>query len=571
MFDLTETVAGFDASSLTHALRSTAVSLINMQRANTRLEMDYVQFILPNQMPALPEQRNIIQQQILGKAPLSLLGLQRAFERIAKESSIQGVVLVLRGFAMSLADLQTLRGSITRLRERGKRVICFAQSYDNATYYVASAADTILLQPGGVLSTTGLLQQQTFLKEGLEAIGLQADVVAISPYKGAADSFTRAEPSPESEEQVNWLMDSSFGQLISGIGTGRGMAQDAVRTMIDNAPYIDTAALEKGYVDELVTEEGLANFLDVENIALWETADQALPLPMPKSRDQYIAILPATGMIVPGESAKPPRNVPIPLVGAERMGDLTVTRLVRNLMQDEHCKALVLYVDSPGGSATASEAITSALDELAKKMPLVVYMSSVAASGGYYIATPADYIVAQPGTITGSIGVLNMKLISTEALRKLKFNPYIYQRGENAAIFAPINPFTERERDKVQQSVERIYQQFIERVGNARKMKTETVDAIGAGRVWTGQQALENGLVDELGGLYEAVAKARELAKLSDEAPAAIVRGKGKPLPAQLAEQLDPAAALQYWQAGLAHIARGQNLMLMPSEWRWES
>jgi protease-4 len=193
-------------------------------------------------------------------------------------------------------------------------------------------------------------------------------------------------------------------------------------------------------------------------------------------------------------------------------------------------------------------------------------MHSVAASGGYYIATPADYIVAQPGTITGSIGVVSAKFISAEMLKKLSVNEETFMRGQNADFMAGTSRFTEAQREKMRDAIERIYEQFMGRVADARKMKTAAVDAIGGGRVWTGQQAKDNGLVDELGGLYEAVAKAREMAKLGEDAPAMLVRRKPKPMPAQLAEQSNPAAALNYWMGGVKTLLTGRALMLMPFE-----
>lgn len=555
----------FDMNGVIHSLQSTAVSLVNMQRTNAASSIDYVQFNLPSQMDVLPENRNIIQQQILGKPPISLVELESAFNRIANDSRPRGVILYLRMLQMSLAELQSLRDAILRLKGRGKKIIAFAQDYTTAEYYVASAADEIIMQPGSVLGTTGLLRTQTFLKEGLEYIGLQADSVAISPYKGAADTFTRTEPSDEGAEQLNWLMDSQFEQIIAGIAEGRGMTHDEVRAMIDSAPHLDTDALEAGYVDAVVNEEGLRTHLDTEKILLWQQADGMLPLTMPRDPSKYVAVVRAGGVILPGESQNPPVDLPIPLIGGESLGDATLTRQVRNLMKDDKCVALVLFVDSPGGSASASEAMAAALDEFGKKKPIVVYMHSVAASGGYYISTPADYIIAQPGTITGSIGVIFQKFVTSDLIKKLRFNPFYYQRGDNADLLAATSKFSDDQRDKVRSMIERIYDVFVERVAVSRKMKNESVDAISGGRVWTGQQALENGLVDELGGLYEALNKARELAKVPMTTPFGVMRGAGKPLPAQIAEQADPAARLQHIQERLEAVS-GTTLMLMPFE-----
>ncbi|MCA9913860.1 MAG: signal peptide peptidase SppA, partial [Anaerolineae bacterium] len=303
-----------------------------------------------------------------------------------------------------------------------------------------------------------------------------------------------------------------------------------------------------------------------KEIALWEQADGLLPLKMPKSPAKYIGILNVTGAIVPGESAEPPVDVPVPLVGGARTGDITFVRQVRNLMQDDRCVAAVLYVDSPGGSADASEAMSSALDEFAKKKPLVVFMGGVAASGGYYVSTPADYIIAQPSTITGSIGVVFTKFVTDGVLRWLDFNPVQYKRGKFAGLFSSGDAFTDEEREKVRTAIETIYELFLHRVADSRKMKPETVDPLAGGRVWTGAQALEHGLVDQLGDMQDAISKARELAKVPADTPIGIMRGKLKPLPAQIADQLDPAASLRYWQEGLKLVTRSHTTMMLPFE-----
>lgn len=557
----------FDMNNIMHGIQSAAVSLVNMQRENIDIPIDYVQFTLPAQIPPLPEQRNIIQQQLIGKPAMSLVELEIAFDRIANDSRPKGVILFLRGFAMSLADLQSLRDVILRLRRRGKRVVCFAQLYTLAEYFVASAADVVLMQPGGYFATTGLLRQQTFLKDALETVGLEVDAIQITPFKSGPDGYTRNKPSKEGEQQQNWLMDSQYQVIVSAIADGRNMSHDEVHKMVDNAPYIDSDALENGFLDGVVMEEGIAGHIEAKDIYLWNQADRLLPLRMPRNPAKYIAVLHASGSIMPGESGKPPVDLPIPLIGGERVGDITFVQQVRNLMNDDACVALVLYVDSPGGASISAEAMSSALDEFGKKKPIVVYMGSVAASGGFHIATAADYIVAQPGTITGSIGVYSMKFVTNELLKKLKFNPFYYERGKNANIYAPVATFTKEQRQKMRDGIERTYEQFIERVAACRKMKPEEVDKIAGGRVWTGQQALENGLVDELGGLYEALNKARELAKVPEDTPFGIMQKAGKPLPAQVAEQADPAATLRYWQEALDMLS-GTHLMLMPFEFK---
>ena len=554
-------------SKTTRIIQQLSTNLLNMQRGRVKA-IDYVMIKVPTSFAPISSKRNFVQQQILGPAPMSLLEFVAALERVADDPRPLGVILYFRGFSASTADLQTMRDAIIRLREKGKRALSYAPGYRTLDYYVASACDEILLQPGGMLETTGLFSRQVFLKEGLAAAGLQFDAIAISPYKGAADSLTRTEPSPEGREQINWLLDSTYETIVDGIAATRKMKPEAVTRMIDQAVHLTDDALEKGYIDGIMREEALAEHLGVTKITMWEEADGQLYLPVRDFEGKYVAILYAGGMIVDGESATPPSDVPIPIpfVGGERLGDITLNQQVRNLMKDPACGALVLYIDSGGGSASASESMASALGAFAKTRPLVVCMGGVAGSGGYYIATPAHWIVAQPGTITGSIGVIMGKLINSELLRKLRFNAFSYLRGDNADLVAGDNPFSDDQRALIRESVEHIYQQFLERVADSRDMTAAEIDGIGGGRVWTGQQALDNGLVDELGDLHTAIEKARQLAKVPESAPAVLLREKGKPIGVELAEA-NPAALAKYLVDNIEMMtSRAQ--YLMDFDWR---
>ena len=544
-----------------------SVSLLNMQRQRYRA-IDYVMINMPAQFAPVPAERNLLQRQLLGAPPMSLLEFEQALERIGDDPRPLGVILYWRGLAASTADLQTLRDAILRLREKGKRVLSYAPGYRTLDYFAASASDEILLPPGGMLETSGLFSQQVFMKEGLASVGLQFDAVAISPYKGAADTLTRSEPSSEGREQTNWLLDSVFEMMVQGIAATRKMKAEAVRQMIDDALHLDRDALEKGYIDGIMNEEALPDYLGIPKITMWEEAQQQIYLPTRDFSQKYVAVLYAGGMIVDGESAVPPSDLPIPIpfVGSERLGDMTLNQQLRSLMKDPRCGALVLYINSGGGSATASESMASALAEFAKKRPLVVFMGGVAASGGYYIATPAHWIVAQAGTITGSIGVVMGKLVNSDLLRKLRFNAFSYRRGEQADLIAGESPFTADQRDLIRSSIEHIYAQFLKRVAESRERQPAEIDAIGGGRVWTGEQALQNGLVDEIGSLHSAIRKARALAKLPDDAPSRLIRGKGKPIGVQLAEQ-NPAALVKYVADGIEMMS-GDAQLIMPFDCR---
>ncbi len=548
-------------------IQKTAIEFTNMARSRYT-ELDYIHFILSKSIPAMPDNTNWILQRLMGNnAPLNLLQLDQIFRRIADDPRPLGVILQLRGMQMPMADLQSLRDSVLRLRESGKRVIFYASDYSLADYYLASAGDDILLQPGGNVSTMGLHRQMLFMKESLDAVGVQVDSVAITPFKGAADTFTLNEPSDEGRQQMNWLLDSIYNTMINDIASTRKLKHDDVKKMVDTAPHLDHSALEHGYVDAIMNVEGLKTYLGAEHLVLWEHANGMIYERTPKFGEKYITVLYANGMIIDGTSANPPAQppIPIPFLGNNRIGDLTVVQQIRNIIRDQNCVGVVFYVDSNGGSATASEAMASALDELAKTRPVVVYMGNVAASGGYYISTPAHWIVAQASTITGSIGVINAKVVNNDLLKKLRFNPVEFMRGENADFTTSKAPFTPEQRQKMRDGIENIYEQFIARVADSREMSRDAVDAIAGGRVWTGEQALSNGLIDQVGGLYEAVEKARELVG-NQEMPVTLFQGSGKPLGVQLAEQANPAAILTYMQENLQSIACGNAQFLMPFE-----
>lgn len=551
------------------ALRRAFFRLNNWWRG--RAQIDYITFIIPAQIPVLPQPRDWLRKRVLGPAPLSLIELDRIFERIGADPRPQGVILHLRGLAMPLADLQTLRASIARLRGQGKRVICFAPSYTLGMYYVASAADEIVLLPGGELDTVGLRAAAVFLKDALDTLGVRLDSVAISPFKGAFDSYTRNEMSPEGRAQLDWLLDSQFDMLVSGIAEGRRLSSGAVRAMIDASPHLDSDALAAGYVDAVRTEEDLHRSLNSEHILTWTAAERKLRSIWRKPSEKVVALLALNGLIVPGESGTPPVDLPIPFLGGARTGDLTFVQQVRALMKNKAAAAVILYIDSGGGSALASEAMTSALLELAKDRPLVACMNGVAASGGYYVATPAQWIVAQPGTITGSIGVISAKVVTHGLFERLRVNRVEITRGANASYQSDHAPYTDEQRARAFRSIEHIYRQFVSHVARSRRLSPEAVDAVGGGRVWTGEQALAHGLVDELGDWRAALKKARELANLPDHAPLVWVGGKSKPLPAQLAQSAQPGAAVIYLAENLNLVASGAPQAIMPFTWLSDS
>ena len=539
-------------SKTTRLIQQFSANLLNMQRARVKA-IDYVMIKVPTSLAPAPKERNFVQRQILGAPPMSLMEFVDALERIADDPRTLGLILHFRGLSASVADLQTMRDAILRFREKGKRALSYAPGYRTLEYYVASACDEILLSPGGMLETSGLFSQQVFLKDGIGAAGLQFDSVAISPYKGAADALTRAEPSPEGKEQTNWLLDSVYDCITDGIAATRKMKPDEVKYMIDGALHMSEAALDKGYVDGVMNEEQLPEYLGISKITMWEEADSQVYLPLRDFGGKYIGLLYAGGAIIDGESQSPPSDMPVPLpfVGAERLGDITLNQQVRNLMRDPQCGALVLYIDSGGGSATASESMAAA----AARVRQIATAGGVHGRRGGIGRLLHCHAGALDCGAAGHDHRLHWRADGQAGEQRNAEETALQRLFVPARRTMPIgslakSPFSDDQREMVRDSIERIYELFLGRVAESRGKTRDEVHAIAGGRVWTGAQALELGLVDELGSLRRALDKARELADMPRTAPTVLVRDKGKPIGAQVAEQ-NPAAAMRYALEGL--------------------
>lgn len=546
--------------------------LVSSIRRSIGRPPDFVVFVLEEDLPALPDPPRPLWQRLTTPSRTSLKELGESFDAIGRDTRIKGVVLHLRPTAMSMATVQELRDMVARLRQAHKRVIAWASFYNTATYYLACACDEILLMPTGSVQALGFSDTRVFLKDGLARAGIGADFVQVSPYKAAADPLTKSEMSPELREQVTWLLESNYRELSGAIAEGRLLDEEGARHLIDHSPYGDDVAVEKHAVDAVLSEEQLPQRLagpggGTATLGSWDRARRKLPAPPPRLRlGRYVAILRIDGVIVDGRSGRLPVKPPVevPLFGEARAGDLSFVQVARRVAADKRTAAAVLYVNSRGGSSTASEAMRQALISIATRKPLVVVMGPVAGSGGYWVATPGAWIVARPGTLTGSIGVLSGKIVAGPLFGKLLINRETIAFGEHATIDSDERPFSEAERAIVAREVDRIYRSFIDVVAAARKLPSAAVEAVAGGRVWTGRQALERKLVDQLGGLEDGVAKARTLAGLKADAPAREVHGPKRWIPPS-AQAASAGGWLAYLLEGLTLLNRAPALAVM--EW----
>src|SRR5438270_2155127 len=404
---------------------------------------EFVVFVLEENLPALPDPPRAFWQRFVSKPRLSVKELGERFDAISRDARIKSVVLTLRSAGMPMATLQDLRVVAGKLRKSGKRVVAWAPFYTTGPYYLACACDEILLMPTGMVQPLGFATTGVFLADGLARFGVGSDFIQVSPYKTAADQLTKSKMSPEFREQVSWLLDSQHGELVSAIAESRGLDEAGAKDLIDGSPHGDDVAVEKHAVDRVIGEEELPSLLG-GTLGTWEQAAGKMRRPAPSlRRGRYVALMRIEGTIIDGRSGRLPVKPPIdiPLVGEDRAGDLSVVQVGRQVAADKRAAAAVLFVNSRGGSATASEAMRQALELIAKRKPLVIAMGPVAGSGGYLVAMPGQWIVARPGTLTGSIGVLTGKLVTSGLFSKLLVNRETVAFGLHATLEGDDDPF----------------------------------------------------------------------------------------------------------------------------------
>ncbi len=437
--------------------------------------------------------------------------------RIAKwDKDVVGVLIRIDGGGYGMARLQEMRDALVEFKASGRVAICYLTGCTTGDYIVASVCDTILMHPGAELRFIGLRSERTFYKGGLDKLGIQAHIEHIGEYKSAAEPLTRSDMSEPSREGLNALLDDLYAQLTDHIAIGRGWTPQTVAQRIDQGPFTAKTALKFELVDELLYEEKLndiateltgkkVDLVDIKTYLNSGVHPQDWEVPKPK-----IAIIEAEGLMVTGESFTDP------FTGTTVMGADTIARAVKQVREDESIKAVVLRIESEGGLVIAANIIWHELTRLAEVKPLIASMGDIAASGGYYIAAPADVIVAEPGTITGSIGVIGGKYSLKGLYEKLGINKEILKRGAHADFYSDYSDYTPAEQKIVQTQIAEIYDDFLTKVdlGRTQLLTKADVDKVARGRVWTGKQAQQNGLVDELGGLNLALAIAQDRAGL---------------------------------------------------------
>ena len=428
------------------------------------------------------------------------------------DQRIKGMIVKIDSLQIGWAKAQNIRDALLEFKQSGKPLLALLQqeiSGSNKEYYIASAAERIYLSPDVTAPLTGLAAQFFFLGGVWDKLDIQMDVQKIREYKTMGDMIGNKEMTPAHREMADSLLDSINGQFIAALARARGLDPATVTALVDQAPVSPPEYERTHLSDGTRYLEDLHDELGGEQTPLVQTKDYAQVTPKSLGLDSgpKIAVVYATGAITSGESGTSWQG--------QTMGAETVMTALQDAADDDNARAIILRVDSPGGSALASDLVWRATQEAQKKKPLIVSMSDVAGSGGYYIAAGAKRIVAEPATLTGSIGVVMVRPNLRGLLARFGVNTVSLSRGKFADLEDVTTPLSPEGRQKLIAEMDHIYQNFVDRVATGRKLSAERVNEIGRGRVWTGEQAQQNGLVDELGGFATAIHAAKDAAGIA--------------------------------------------------------
>ena len=504
--------------------------------------------------------------QLLGGRALTVTEISEALDRARTDSHIVGVELRVGDTSMNMGKIQEIRDALEEFNRSGKFTVAYLEYATNSSYYLASACQTVFLLPKSEVDVHGWMASTTFLRGTFDKLGIYPDFYHIGEYKNATNVYTETKYTAAHREANEELLKDWYGQFLNGIAAGRRLKAAEVKAAVEKGPFSSEEALSAKLVDGVAYSDESRDFVKRKAKGSEERLSAREYLRRrPSGGRSKLAVIYATGVIVPGSSGTDP-------LGERVMGSDTIAEQFRTAREDDSVKAVVLRVDSPGGSAFSSEVIRREVELTGRAKPVVVSMSDVAASGGYWISMSAARIVAEPGTVTGSIGVLTGKFNLQGLYNKLGLTKDLITLSDNATIDYPFQNFTPGQRESILRTMHETYQNFIRGVAAGRHMKVEDADRIGQGHIWSGARALKLGLVDELGGLDTAVAAAKELAHIPRaESVELIFLPRPKSLFEMLselskgAEGLYPQFSIGEWLAKLRALVRVEVWALEPA------
>lgn len=523
--------------------RNGVLAVRNAIRSMRRKGLDFVVLSLEGSFPERAARRAPLPFPLsllrMFPSQVSLEEMQHMVDVIADDPRVRGVIFHIQGLEAGSATLYTLRRMVRDLRESGKRTVACLSEAGTWDYYLGVACDDVIIPPPGNFHLFGLRTESFFLKETLGMAGITADLQSSGEYKTAPDMFRRTSMTEPHREMLEAILDSQFDELVTAIAEGRQLSEGRVRELIDRMPMTSDEAVKVGLTDALLYEDELGSYLSDHEaqsrdrhqsedeepqvpLVTWEQASKWLRRPTQWTTRQRIGVVSLEGLIVMGKSRRMPTPLPLPIEA--QSGSETINRALRQAETDPRIAAVILYVDSPGGSSLASDLICRQVQRLRQRKPVVALLGAYAASGGYYVSAPASRIVGRPTTMTGSIGVFGGKFVLRELYDMLQVGRQELYRGARANLNSEFRPYNEDEQEKVRQVIAATYKRFKQVVAEGRGMTEEQVETIARGRVWTGAQAVDIGLVDELGDFKAALDMAKQLAELDRDKDYTVVQ-----------------------------------------------
>ncbi len=515
-------------------------------------------------IPEQPPHNPIVE--IVAGAPTTVTDITEALDRARTDPRISGIEVRASESTMSMAKLQEVREKIREFNRAGKFSVAYLEFGTNRTYYLACACQTVFLLPKSLLYVRGMMASTTFLRGALDKLGIYPDLYHIGDYKNATNVYTEKKYTQAHREATQALLKDWYGEFLRGVADSRGLKLQEVEGAVQKGPLTSQEALAAKLADRVAYADEARDFVKQKNHGSENRLDlrEYLRRSERTSRSK-LAVIYATGTILPGRSGNDP-------FGDSVMGSDTMAEQFRRAREDDSLKAVIVRVDSPGGVSFSSEVIRRELEMTKRVKPVVVSMSDVAASGGYWISISANKIVAEPGTITGSIGVITGKFNLRGLFEKLGLTVDYVDTTKNCTLDWPFQNFTPAQRESVERMMRDTYENFLRGVAEGRHMNMAAVDKIAQGRVWTGERAKQLGLVDELGGLHTAIAAAKQLAKIPLSEKVSLVY---LPPPRTLLEKIldlasgarvfGPTASSRQWLAQIESLARQPIWTILPA------
>jgi len=483
---------------------------------------EYIVVSLSGCYPIRKPKQNLINSIFrITKQKTSLEEFSKEVDKLASATWLKGVIVRLGSLQIDYAKSYMLFLEISKLKKSKKKIIVYAESLNLQSYCIASLADRIVLPESADLMLTGISIDQLYKKDFLDRFGISFQKLSIKEYKSAGDDLALSSMTKANEKQINELLDSFTSDYSEVVSKGRNTDSETVKKWINKAVSSAKEAKRLGMIDEVMYEDELFK----QDYKELKKAKRFLKYPRPSAADK-VAVITLNGMIVSGKSKHSP--LPIPIFGQTVAGSDTVIADFRAAEVDERTKAIVFYVDSGGGSALASDLIWREVVRIQKIKPVIAVMGLLAASGGYYVLAGADKIIATPGTITGSIGVLLGKMVLSEFYKKQSLNMESIKRGQFADASSSARAFTKEEEKMLNKYMHEVYSRFVDRVASGRGLSKDRVNEIGKGRIWSGSDALDINLIDEIGDIQLGIQRAKELAKLPPNAAVYNIGTKGE-------------------------------------------